>query len=207
MRVVLRTNVQRPISNTNAFLPSSKAGCRVRVALDVIGFVLLTFGASETFANYPVGLHVTLSTPSTAQANGSPEVNLTKTINGPDSLTGSLDGHWVRSSVTSTGHVLWEASDGTTIGPFNFGGRGHWQYHYFADGYKGYFAASPTLTPTPTPTPAYSGPLWYVRTSGNDSNDGSSPSKAFRTVSKAASKAVAGHTVIIGGGTYAEDVT
>ncbi|MCA9142067.1 MAG: right-handed parallel beta-helix repeat-containing protein [Planctomycetales bacterium] len=169
--------------------------------------MLLTFGASETFANYPVGLHVTLSTPSTAQANGSPEVNLTKTINGPDSLTGSLDGHWVRSSVTSTGHVLWEASDGTTIGPFNFGGRGHWQYHYFADGYKGYFAASPTLTPTPTPTPAYSGPLWYVRTSGNDSNDGSSPSKAFRTISKAASKAVAGHTVIIGGGTYAEDVT
>jgi hypothetical protein len=186
--------------------PTATAGSGLRTAIAVIAFGLLTCVTGETFADYPVILQVTLSTPSTAQINSFPEVNLVKEIDGPDSLTGSLDGHWVRCTVTSNGQVLWEASDGTTHGPFNFGGSGAYSSHYFADGYRGYWRASPTFN-TPPPPPPYNGPTWYVRASGNDANDGSGPSKAFRTVSKAASKALAGHTVIIGGGTYAEDVT
>jgi hypothetical protein len=177
------------------------AGSGLRAAIAVIAFGLLTCVTGETFADYPVILQVTLSTPSTAQINWFPEVNLTKEIDGPDSLTGSLDGHWVRCTVTSSGHVLWEASDGTTYGPFNFGGSGAYSHHNFADGYRGYWRATPTYN-APPPPPPYNGPTWYVRASGNDANDGSGPSKAFKTVEKAMFVARAGHTIYVGAGNY-----
>ncbi|MBC8356027.1 MAG: right-handed parallel beta-helix repeat-containing protein [Planctomycetes bacterium] len=45
---------------------------------------------------------------------------------------------------------------------------------------------------------------YFVRRSGNDSNDGRSKEKAFRTIVKATSVAGAGDTVYIGAGTYKE---
>ena len=48
---------------------------------------------------------------------------------------------------------------------------------------------------------------WYVRTSGNDSNTGTSAASAFRTISAAAGRVWAGDTVYVGAGTYAEQVT
>lgn len=51
------------------------------------------------------------------------------------------------------------------------------------------------------------GPLiYYVRTSGNDSNTGLSPDQAFLTISRAASVVVAGTVVHVGGGSYLEGV-
>jgi len=49
-------------------------------------------------------------------------------------------------------------------------------------------------------------PIYYVRLSGDDSNSGSSPSNAFRTISRAASSVIAGATVHVGAGTYQEGV-
>ena len=49
-------------------------------------------------------------------------------------------------------------------------------------------------------------PVYYVRTSGDDSNSGASPSQAFRTISRAAAIVSAGATVHVGGGTYVEGV-
>jgi parallel beta-helix repeat protein len=49
---------------------------------------------------------------------------------------------------------------------------------------------------------------FYVRTTGSDSNDGTAPSRAFRTITKAAANAIGrrGHTVYVGAGRYAEGV-
>ena len=54
--------------------------------------------------------------------------------------------------------------------------------------------------------PAY-GTTWYVRTSGNDGNAGTSAASALRTISEAAGRVWAGDTVYVGAGTYAEQVT
>ncbi|MGE0756793.1 MAG: right-handed parallel beta-helix repeat-containing protein, partial [Pirellulaceae bacterium] len=48
---------------------------------------------------------------------------------------------------------------------------------------------------------------YYVRTTGNDSNSGTSKNAAYRTVQKAVSKASAGDRVYIGAGTYSESIT
>ncbi|MDX1962077.1 MAG: right-handed parallel beta-helix repeat-containing protein [Pirellulales bacterium] len=48
------------------------------------------------------------------------------------------------------------------------------------------------------------GVKYYVRMSGNDSADGSSPARAFRTLTRALKQAGSGVTIIVGGGTYAE---
>ncbi|MBI2481056.1 MAG: right-handed parallel beta-helix repeat-containing protein, partial [Planctomycetia bacterium] len=45
---------------------------------------------------------------------------------------------------------------------------------------------------------------YYVRTSGNDSNNGRSPETAFRTIQKAFNVMASGDNLIIGGGTYNE---
>ncbi|MDA1055647.1 MAG: right-handed parallel beta-helix repeat-containing protein, partial [Planctomycetota bacterium] len=45
---------------------------------------------------------------------------------------------------------------------------------------------------------------YFVRRTGNDSNDGRSPAKAFVTIQKAASVASAGNSVFVGAGTYSE---
>jgi hypothetical protein len=50
-------------------------------------------------------------------------------------------------------------------------------------------------------TPAYSGPVWWVATDGNDSNEGSSGSP-FASISKAVEKVAKGDTVILKEGTY-----
>lgn len=47
---------------------------------------------------------------------------------------------------------------------------------------------------------------YYVKTTGNDSNSGTSSSAAFKTITKAAQVAAAGDTVYVGGGTYANAV-
>ncbi|PGO80530.1 carbohydrate-binding cenc domain protein, partial [Bacillus cereus] len=52
-----------------------------------------------------------------------------------------------------------------------------------------------------------SGNIYYVSTTGNDSNDGTSLSTPFQTIQHAASVASAGDTVYIRGGTYRESVT
>jgi hypothetical protein len=48
---------------------------------------------------------------------------------------------------------------------------------------------------------------YYVRTSGSDSNAGTSPIAAFRTVGRALTAAQAGDVVYVGGGTYTGSVT
>lgn len=48
------------------------------------------------------------------------------------------------------------------------------------------------------------GDIYYVRTDGNDTRTGRTPSKAFRTITKAASVVNPGDMVYIGGGTYRE---
>lgn len=52
-----------------------------------------------------------------------------------------------------------------------------------------------------TPTPSRPD-VFYVRTSGNDSNDGKSPAAAFRTIGKAAGLTTDGDMVVVGPGTY-----
>ncbi|AXY11284.1 carbohydrate-binding cenc domain protein (plasmid) [Bacillus thuringiensis LM1212] len=52
-----------------------------------------------------------------------------------------------------------------------------------------------------------SGNIYYVSTTGNDSNDGTSINAPFQTIQHAASIASAGDTVYIRGGTYREIVT
>ena len=47
---------------------------------------------------------------------------------------------------------------------------------------------------------------WYVRTSGNDGNVGTSAASAFRTISQAAWRVNPGDTVYVGAGTYVERV-
>ena len=47
---------------------------------------------------------------------------------------------------------------------------------------------------------------YYVRVTGNDANHGRSAALAFKTINKAASVALAGDTVYVGAGTYAEKV-
>ncbi|CAF1395642.1 unnamed protein product [Rotaria sordida] len=49
--------------------------------------------------------------------------------------------------------------------------------------------------------------LYYVMSSGNDDNSGTTQTNAWRTIQKAASKAIAGSTVYIGPGTYYETIT
>lgn len=46
--------------------------------------------------------------------------------------------------------------------------------------------------------------IYYVRLSGNDSNDGRTPLTAFKTITKAASVVAPGVTVYVGAGTYPE---
>lgn len=65
---------------------------------------------------------------------------------------------------------------------------------------------NPTPRPTPSPTPApVTGNALYVSTSGSDSNSGSA-SSPLRSISAAASRAKAGDTILIAGGTYYEQV-
>ena len=45
---------------------------------------------------------------------------------------------------------------------------------------------------------------YYVRTTGSDTSDGSSPARAWATLSHAAAQVGPGDTVLIGAGTYAE---
>lgn len=47
---------------------------------------------------------------------------------------------------------------------------------------------------------------YFVRTSGNDDNDGISASTAFATINQAAMEATSGDTVYVGGGTYTDAV-
>ena len=54
-------------------------------------------------------------------------------------------------------------------------------------------------------SPAYA-TTWYVRKSGSNSNSGTSPSSAYLTISKAEDMVIAGDTVYVGAGTYAENV-
>lgn len=47
---------------------------------------------------------------------------------------------------------------------------------------------------------------WYVRTDGNDSNDGDSWAEAFETISHAISEASSGDTITVRAGTYTENI-
>ncbi|MBU0715237.1 MAG: DUF1565 domain-containing protein [Verrucomicrobia bacterium] len=57
------------------------------------------------------------------------------------------------------------------------------------------------------PAGSASGKNYYVATTGDDANNGTSISKPFKTIQKAASIATAGNTVYIRAGTYRETVT
>ncbi len=48
---------------------------------------------------------------------------------------------------------------------------------------------------------------YYVRKTGSDSNAGTSPGSAYKTIDKAADTATAGATIYVGAGTYTETVT
>lgn len=72
--------------------------------------------------------------------------------------------------------------------------------------------SSPTSTstavpsgPTNTPTAAPSGPVYYVATTGNDSNPGTLAAP-WKTIQKAASSLTAGSTAYVRGGVYKEQV-
>jgi parallel beta-helix repeat protein len=47
-------------------------------------------------------------------------------------------------------------------------------------------------------------PIYYVRVTGDDLNDGLTPATALRTITAAAAKAVPGARIYVGGGTYVE---
>src|SRR5262249_31165337 len=63
----------------------------------------------------------------------------------------------------------------------------------------------PTRTPTPTIIPG-SVPFVYVRSAGNDANDGKSPELAVQTLNKAIKLATSGTTVFVGPGHYSGEV-
>lgn len=80
--------------------------------------------------------------------------------------------------------------------------------------------ATRTITPTPDTTPGTpgarspsptNGPVgpatMYVRASGNDDNDGSSPAQALRTMTSAASRSAPGTTIHVGPGVYTGRIT
>ncbi|MBX4197952.1 peptidoglycan-binding protein [Candidatus Parcubacteria bacterium] len=60
----------------------------------------------------------------------------------------------------------------------------------------------PTPAPTPTPVPQTGTDLYYVATTGSDTNDGRSSATAWRTLKKAADTIPAGATVIVASGNY-----
>lgn len=60
---------------------------------------------------------------------------------------------------------------------------------------------SPTPTSSSTPTPAAGGNVYYVATTGNDSNPGTL-AKPWQTIQKAANSLVAGDTLYLRGGQY-----
>ena len=65
---------------------------------------------------------------------------------------------------------------------------------------------SPSASPSPSGvTPSTTGNTYYVSTSGNDSNDGKSAAKPFKTINKGISKLSAGDKLIIKAGTYKEN--
>ena len=53
----------------------------------------------------------------------------------------------------------------------------------------------------------YIGNIWYVSKTGNDSYDGKTTEKAFLTIGHAISQASANDKIVVGAGTYAENVT
>lgn len=55
--------------------------------------------------------------------------------------------------------------------------------------------------------PAAQAAVYYVSTTGNDNNNGTSLSMPWRTINKAAQTMFAGDTVYIRGGTYRESVS
>mgnify|MGYP003338914965 CR=1 FL=1 len=71
------------------------------------------------------------------------------------------------------------------------------------------FRSSPTKVKLSFTTLAKDAPprTWHVSVNGDDRNDGLSLEKAWRTVTQAAQRAVAGDTVMIHAGTYEETVT
>lgn len=56
------------------------------------------------------------------------------------------------------------------------------------------------------PPPPGGQATYYVRTSGSDSSNGSSPERALRTINAAIGAAKAGATIVVGPGTYAERI-
>ena len=68
----------------------------------------------------------------------------------------------------------------------------------------GCYESGATGGPVDPPIPAGD---YYVRTSGNDRNNGKSPDKAFRTIGKSVAVAKPGEKVFVGPGSYRESVT
>lgn len=92
----------------------------------------------------------------------------------------------------------WGAPDSYGCGGTGDGHRGgHWGQHWgghWGRHWRGRDAGGDGAT------------TWYVRTTGRDSNSGTSAAEALRTISKASSRVSAGDTVYVGAGTYNESV-
>jgi parallel beta-helix repeat protein len=65
----------------------------------------------------------------------------------------------------------------------------------------------PTPLPTPTPTPSPAPTTIFVRTGGDDGNNGIDAQHAFRTITRAAQVAFSGYRIVVGPGRYTEGVT
>jgi hypothetical protein len=126
----------------------------------------------------------------------------------------SLELSWVRNSTTETGFVIEKSSNGGAFQPigtvgtgvtsFSVGGLAAGATYSFRVGTLG--GATPVYSNSITAMTQTSANALYVSTVGNDSNGGNTSQSPLRTINAAMSRATAGTTIFIEGGTYFEQV-
>jgi hypothetical protein len=126
----------------------------------------------------------------------------------------SLEISWVRNSTTESGFVVEKSSNGgafqsvgtvgTGVTSFSVGGLAAGTAYSFRVGTLG--GATPAYSNSITAMTENSANALYVSTIGNDANGGSTAQSPLRTINAAMSRATAGTTIYIEGGTYFEQI-